>query len=395
MASTEAFVNPELIRWARNRNHLDIPAAAQRLKVVEKTLEAWEGGVARPTIKQAQALADRLSVPLGYLFLDSPPTEELPLPDLRTVAGEAPQDASPDFLDLLYDVLRKHQWYREYLQEQGAEPRQFVGSFASNGVAPEIVAANIRDTLQIDSTFRSTISTWEDFLREFIRRAEDRGVVVMRSGIVKNNTRRKLSVTEFRGFAISDPLAPLIFINGNDAKSAQIFTLAHELAHLWTGASGISNPDYRKRTFEQGSDVERISDRIAAEVVVPRGEFATLWDETRPVMLNLQRLATSFKISRWVVLRQAYDLGELSTEEYNDHYDLLSREGRSQGSQSRGGTFYPTFFLRNSATLTNALITSVSEGSVLHRDAARLLSVKVKTLDGIAEHALGVPTGSG
>lgn len=394
MAATEAFVTPKLIEWARLRHHIGTDSAAQKLNIKEDTLKAWESGVARPTLRQAQVLANKLNVPLGYLFLDSPPKEELPLPDLRMVAGQPPQQPSPDFIDLLYDVLRKQQWYHEYLESQRALPKEFVGRFQSNHVRPDIIAADIRETLHVDSAMREMASTWEGFLREFISRAEGVGVLVMRSGTVKNSTRRKLSVWEFRGFAISDTLAPLVFINGNDARAAQIFTLAHELAHLWMGASGISNPDYRKKSSEQNNNIERLCDSVAAEVVTPRVEFLLRWSDASETMFNLQTLATRFRVSRWVVLRQAYDLGKLNTDEYDEYYDRLRQEQR-QPSAGGGGDFYPAFVLRNSSVLTSTLIASVAEGRVLHRDAARLLGINVSTLDGVARHLLGVQANRG
>ncbi len=397
MAVTEAFVTPGLIRWARLRHRLETDSAAQRVNVKEDTFKAWESGDARPTLRQAQTLADKLNVPLGYLFLPSPPKEELPIPDLRTVAGAPPMEPSPDFIDLLYDVIRKQQWYREYLESQGARVVPFVGRYQSED-DPEEIAADIRHTLPIDVKMRQASPTWEYFLREFIRRAESAGVLVMRSGIVKNYTRRKLEVEEFRGFAIVDSLAPLVFINGKDAKAAQIFTLGHELAHLWIGVGGVSNPDYSKKSAQQNNSVERLCNRVAAEVLVPKREFLTRWNDYGDVPTNLQALAARFRVSTWVILRQAYDLGKLDDEEYSNHFAQLQNmwQDKESGKEDvNRGNFYATFFVRNSKTLTSALIAAVEDGRVLHRDAARLLNVKVRILDEIAQRILKEPSAGG
>ncbi|HMM61712.1 MAG TPA: ImmA/IrrE family metallo-endopeptidase, partial [Candidatus Rifleibacterium sp.] len=97
---------------------------------------------------------------------------------------------------------------------------------------------------------RGEAANWESFFNILVERSEQAGIIILRSGKVGNNTHRTLDVKEFRGFVIYDELAPFIFINGADAKAAQIFTLVHELAHVWLGASGVSNngldtPEYR------------------------------------------------------------------------------------------------------------------------------------------------------
>lgn len=61
----------------------------------------------------------------------------------------------------------------------------------------------------------------------------------MRTGVLGYSNRDRLDADEFQGFAVSDPFAPIVFINDEDAKAAQIFTLAHELAHIWIGETGI------------------------------------------------------------------------------------------------------------------------------------------------------------
>ena len=239
--STEAFITPDVLRWALDRRGLPDEEVARRVSVKPERLREWKGGSRRPTLRQAQTLAQKLSIPLGYLFLSERPTEEFPLPDLRTVGDAPPGTPSPELVAVVYDALNKQQWYREYLESQGEEPIEFVGSRSVND-DPDDVAEDIRSRLGVNDAMRQDAATWEQFLTNFVRAAEAAGILVLRSGIVEANTQRPLDVEEFRGFAISDEFAPLVFINGKDAKAAQIFTLAHEIAHLWLGGKRYLEP---------------------------------------------------------------------------------------------------------------------------------------------------------
>ncbi len=384
---TEAFVTPQIIEWARQRYHLAIGTAAEKLKIKPNKLEAWEKGDERPTFRQAQSLAQRLHIPFGYLFLSAPPEEKLPLPDLRVVAGTQPHPPSPDFSDLLNDVLRKQQWYREYQESEGAQPIPFIGRFTLSS-SPEIIAVDIRDTLGINDKMRQECENWELFLRDFIQRAESAGVLVLRSGIVGNSTRRPLNVEEFRGFAISDSLAPAIFINGQDAKAAQIFTLAHELAHLWIGESGISNPEYAKRSSQQQHIIDRFCDQVAAETLVPKQDFLSHWQDSKTLNDNLQALAARYRVSPFVILRRAYESEKLTTDDYHNQYQELLADHKRIKSKKGGGNFYLNLLARNSNTLTITLLVATAEGRVSQRDTARLLNVKIKTLPAIQNELL-------
>lgn len=385
---TEAFVTPEVLTWARRRMGLDIPSAAKKLGVVAPTLESWERGESRPSFKKAGGIADKLNVPFGYLFLAQPPSEELPLPDLRTVSPDASEHPSPDFLETLEDALRKQDWYREYLQNKGAEPLPFVAKYKLEEPV-SAVASDLRTSLRIDDRMRAEAGNWEQFLTEFVRRAEEAGVLVLRSGIVGNNTHRPLDVDEFRGFAISDVLAPLVFINSKDAKSAQIFTLAHELAHLWIGESGISNPDYSKSASRQRNAADQQCDRIAAQVLVPPENFVLRWDDAVDLDENIAKLSRQYRVSRFVILRSAYDYGQVEPSAYTEKLNEFKNDFQQAGSDG-GGNYHNNVLSRNSRTFTMTVLTAAAEGELHYREAASLLNIgSLATYDKLEARLLG------
>ena len=387
---SEALISPRVLSWARRRRDLDADGLARKLGVKPEKVKAWESGDGRPTFRQAQRMADALHIPFGYLFLREPPAEKLPIPDLRTVGDKPPREPSPDFLDLVNDVLTKQQWYREYREAEGADPLPFVGRYGVNDDA-KTIAADIRDALSIDDDMREGAANWDAFRRELTLRSEGLGILVMRSGIVGNNIRRALDVNEFRGFAISDDLAPLVFVNGRDAKAAQIFTLAHEMAHLWIGEGGVSNPDYKLRSDDQGGDVERIANRVAAETLVPSADFLARWQDDLPIEANMRRLSRHYKVSGIAALRQALDLELVAPKEYWTLYDEMALNAPPSNGESKsgGGNFYATVLSRNGRVFASAAISGAAEGSLLLDEAARLLDVNVARLPAISEQLLG------
>ena len=191
---------------------------------------------------QARNLARHTHTPEGYLYLEEPPEDWLPIADLRTPDGQPPRRPSPNLLDTVYLMQARQEWLREERVVEEAARLPFVGSFP-NGARPEEVAGGIRETLGVESGWASHRPNWSDallFLRNCI---EEAGVLVFFNGIVDNNTHRRLDRDEFQGFALVDQYAPLVFVNGADYKAAQMFTLAHELAHIFVGADGVSSFD--------------------------------------------------------------------------------------------------------------------------------------------------------
>ena len=389
---TEAFITPSVVNWARRRIHLTVDEAAQKLHIEPEVLAAWESGSLRPDMSQAEDLAQKLHIPFGYLFLSNPPTEPVPLPDLRTIGDKPPATLSPEFQELIYDVIAKQEWYKEYQEEEEATPIGFVGSFAGNDDV-ETIAADIRRTLGLTQAMRQSASDWEDFLRKFIAKTEGVGVLVLRAGYVGRDTHRTLDEREFRGFVISDPLAPLIFLNGRDAKAAQIFTLAHELAHVWRGQTGISDPDYRQSSDGSNSS-ERICNEIAAEVLIPKTDFVVAWTSTETIPENVRRLARRYRVSNIVVLRKALDTNTITRSEFQQYYDAIALSGPSK-SEKGGGNYYNTLIARNSVSLTSRILSALAQGRTTYREASRLLDVKMTMLNSLPTKLFGGGTSIG
>ena len=266
-------VPPEMLRWACERAGHDVDHVAKRIP----QLRAWIRHERQPTLKQLERLANVTHTPLGYLFLPEPPDERLPVPDYRTLSGTAAAKPSPDLLDTLYTMQRRQAWLRESLVEHDTEPLPFVGS-ARLADDPDAAGREMRRALNLDEGWATEVRTWQDAVGELRRAIEHLGVMAVINGVVGNNTHRRLKVEEFRGLALTDPYAPLIFVNGADAKSAQMFTLAHELAHIWLGTEGVSGFD---TLLPGGTEVEDWCNRAAAELLAPAREVRARWMEVR------------------------------------------------------------------------------------------------------------------
>ena len=379
----EAMINPEIVHWARERAGMAPADLAGKLKQKPEKLLEWEQGKSRPSFAQAQKLASQLRVPFGYLFLKEPPEAPLPIPDLRTVGSRVSPELGQNFRDLLNDVLLKQEWFREYQIENGNGKVDFIGCCSLND-DPARVAEDIARTLKVTATVREEAGNWEQYLSMLVQRVESVGILLMRSGIVGSNTSRKLSVEEFRGFAISDEYAPLIFINAADAPAARLFTLIHELAHLWVGNSGISNMPLDEVSEQRHQRKEEIfCNRVAAEFLVPGKALLSDWHTQISLVENCAGLKKRYKVSSMVLARRAYDLGLIPREAYLEFYHSELKKLRSK--KSGGGSFSLNLKTRNGVLFSMAVVGAATEGRLLLRDASRLLNInKVSTLNEFA-----------
>jgi Zn-dependent peptidase ImmA (M78 family)/transcriptional regulator with XRE-family HTH domain len=376
-----AEVKPELLRWACGRAGCAPDALARRFP----QLAAWERREKRPTLKQIERFAQATRTPIGFLFLDEPPLERVPIPDFRSVAGGKIRRPSPDLLDTVYLCQQRQDWYREFARSTGERPLPFVGAAALTSDI-EATAAAIRKALGFDLEQRRRMATWTEALRRFIEQADALGVLVMVSGVVGSNNQRRLDPREFRGFALSDNLAPLMFINGADTRAAQMFTLAHELAHVWLGQSALSDVEPASMPSQK---VEAWCNRVAAEVLVPVAALGEEYRRQAELREEVERLARCFKVSTLVILRRIHDAGGLAKEQFRRAYDDELARLRTIPKRS-GGDFYLTLAARASRRFARALVVSTLEGRSSFTEAFRLLGFRKMATFRELGHSLGV-----
>ena len=360
-------VDPERLRWARERAGVEADILANRFTKYRE----WESGEVQPTLRQLEMLATTVHAPIGYFFLSEPPKEPLPIPDFRTVGGVELARPSPNLLSTIYLCQQRQAWYREFARLEGEEAPAFIGS-ATPESDIETVAAEIRDALRLDLEARRALPTWTDALRDFIDAADELGVLVMVNGIVGNNTHRKLDPDEFRGFALVDDRAPLVFINGADTKAAQMFTLAHELAHLWLGLSALSDS---QPSAVPGHGIEAWCNRIAAELLVPLAVLREEYRAGEDIAGALIRLTRRFKVSSLVILRRIYDVGGIDRDAFRTAYRAELDRGRALPT-TPGGNFYPTLVRRVGRRFGQALVSSTWGGRTSFSESLQLLGIK-------------------
>jgi len=376
-------VNAQVLEWALDRS-------LQRESLERKfpKLSGWRDGDALPTFRQLQDFAKAAAVPFGYLLLQKPPVEQLPIANFRTVSGESGSGFSPELIDTIQAMQRRQVWMREYLIAEGHDRLPFVGSRRID-TEPAEIARNIRAVLGIDESWAANQPNWGEALRALIGKVENAGILVMSNGIVENNTHRKLDPQEFRGFVLVDDYAPLVFLNGADGKAARMFTLAHELAHIWIGVSAA----FDLRDLQPAdNDNERACNLIAAEFLVPSTVLAEFWPQVRGSDNAFQLLAKRFKVSEIVAARRLLDMGFIARAEFMKFYrawqDQEQRLAKKTGDDG-GGDFYASQNIRIGNRFGDLLTRSVQAGTTLYTDAWRLTGLKKNTFQEYAQKIFG------
>ena len=367
MSTRVENINKEIIEWAiiRNGNSLE------EFYAQNPNVESWIKGEKNPTVKQLENFTHKVHVPFGYMFLPKPPNETIPLPFFRT-GKKNTNKVSLNVFHTIQIIQDRQNWLTEYLEELNFPDLDFVGKYSIKNSYIEIVN-DIRNVLKLELDWASRHTKWEEALDYLTTKIEEAGIIVTYNGIVGSNTHRVIDVNECRGFVLVNNKAPFLFINSADAKAAQMFTIIHELAHVWLGKSaGFDNANL----LPADDPLEILCDKVAAELLVPEIYFLKKWETTQ----DFKYLSRIFKVSPIVIGRRALDLNLINLKYFMDFYNnYMSYFKTNKDKQSSGGDFYATTKKRISLRFAAFVNNAVKENKLLYRDAYRLTSMKGET----------------
>ncbi|WP_054177783.1 ImmA/IrrE family metallo-endopeptidase [Trabulsiella odontotermitis] len=369
MAVVEFQLSRKMIDWIADSQGLSLEALADQ--VMPKKINKFFNGIV--TKSGAEKLAKIGGIPFGFLFLDNPPKPVKPkIPDLRQAVDT--RELGRNFFDVYNDIEYKLEWYKEYLKENGNDQHlDFIGKFKyTRNLLPETVAQDIIQKINFNVQREIKGVTVESYFTKVAKLIENVGILVFKNGVVGNNNSRKLDTREFRGFCISDNVAPIVFVNGSDALSAQVFTLFHEVAHLWLGVDGVSGWDTEK-------SIEAFCNKVSAEILMPQSLFLSTWESgfNENDLYRVKEVSHKFKVSDFACAIRAIQLGLID----GSTLEVIKQEANKKPKkENSSGSFFNTLPVRNSHKLTNIIISRAMSQQLPLREAGVLLNVKADTI---------------
>jgi Zn-dependent peptidase ImmA (M78 family) len=380
--SIKVEVAPSVLDWIDNAASFD--GVDSRLIA---RFHRWKNNKERPTYAQIETLSNKIHIPPGYFLLKTPPRENPPIFEFRTVNSAAAPKPSRDLIDTYYQMAAIQNWMRDYLLDQGNEQLSFVGS-CKNEKKPEKIADLIRNAIGITRdwyTQSRDIKTSFVMLRKLF---ESTGILILQNGVVGQNNHRKLSIGEFRAFTLIDECAPLIFINSNDTPGGKLFSLLHEAVHIWLGLHSFYNEN--SGLYFNTNPLETLCNAAAAELLAPNAFFINKWNNTHDPDINSKiiHVARHFKCGAAAIARRALDSNYIDKPQYEKIVSGIIA-GTGNNNKNGGGDYYNTAISRYGSRLLLALDNSVKEGKTPYTEAFRLTGTSRATFDNLVSEIRG------
>jgi len=372
--SIELLVKPELLYWARTSVGLDITKVAGKVKVKDNILRSWESGETRPTLVQAEKLANIYKRPLAVFFLPSPPKEPDVPKDFRVLPADHAKSLSYETRLAIRRSWRLQAITIELLKSLNLRRKLGITEIRKSS-DPEVFATTVRKLLEVSVQEQRK---WKDSyyaLKSWKKKVETLGVSVYQFS---------MPLEETRGFSLTSSEAPAIVLNTKDAVNARSFSLFHELCHLLMDTSGLCDMEMRGGSLEnEVVSIEKFCNHFAGALLVPRTalqEHETVSSKNQHHKWSdaeLGKLALDFKVSQEVILRRLLILG-LATEAF--YRNKREQWVRRIQKKKKGGWVIPSVkcVSENGVPFISLVLDSYAGGKIPFADVADYLGIRAK-----------------
>ena len=380
-------VKPIIIQWAIQSAGKDVSGLSDKFDKIDK----WTSEESELTVSELNKLSKELRIPFGYFFLGEPPDEDIQLLKYRTVDNEEQAKPSRELIDTIKYMEKRQSFMRDALIEDGFLPHEFVGSAAIKD-NPEDLAVKITQELKLKKDWNKNNPAAFNVLREAI---SNLGILVMQNGVVGNNNHRVLNVAEFRAFVLIDEYVPLIFLNARDSANAKVFSLCHELVHIWLGVDELYNDNFTTNQIFNNGQLESFCNEVAAEMLLPLSSIQSALDPQNDIYTNIKHISKVFNVSELVVCIRLKTKKFINAKVFNEVYANLLTEmrdnllGKQLQEKKSGGDYYATGGSRLDARFAATVSRKAREGRILYTEAYELVGAKGKTYDNLIKYVEG------
>jgi len=384
VANYATGVNSEILQWARERAGYSLDEVARSLKKDTETIVSWESGDAFPTYHQLERLAYSLyKRPIALFFFPQPPKEPDPRESFRTLPDSEFELLVPDTLHAIREAQAMQLALHELTEGRNPSDRVIFRDLALDPDADAIErAAVVREYLGISLDEQYSWESPEQALEKWRDAVQDAGIFVFK---------RAMKQKDVSGFCLLDEEFPLIYLNNSTAKTRQLFSLFHELAHILLGTAGVTKVDdrYVFRLGGQSKAVEVFCNRFSAELLVPSDDFDQRLVPGIPVENLVDALASHYGVSREVILRKLLDRG-IVDQGYYEHMvqKWLDSYQEKEDKGAGGGNYYANQYVYLGQRYLTLAFARYYDGAYSIHELADYLSIRTKNVPGLEHYFL-------
>lgn len=385
-------VNPQILKWAREKAGYSLEDVAKRFKKDVTVIENWESGKTVPTYNQLEKLAYSLyKRPIALFFFPKPPDEPDTQQSFRTLPDFEIASLHPD----TRYAIRQAQAMQLTLDElnDGVNPSEhkiFRDIKLNTNLDISLASITIRNYLGIPLENQFKWKNTDVALNNWRNTIQDYGVFVFKRSFKQQN---------ISGFCLSHQEFPVIYLNNSNSVTRQIFTLFHELAHVLLNVNGVTkeNDQHIKQLIGKAKDIEVFCNLFASEFLVPDTDFDkklnTLIEKQIPMTEVVDKLALQYKVSREVILRKLLNRQEVSQIFYEKTTkEWIEAYKKGQKEKTNGGNYYATQATYLGNKYLELAFSKYYQGQCTLPQLAGYLNIKAKSVVKLEQFMLGKTT---